>query len=243
MKSSIFKISIITTLVLVLIGISQVTAFNVGSFYPSNAPSSDIPTVYNSSDTQIINGKLGLGYSELDPPVYTGLNIQGGLATMGATVTGSTSISGKLRIAPVSTSAGITAINDNDTALTGTGLPSGNHAVSVSGGHIVYAAKKPSTTRVLCTYDLSPTQQGVIAPCRDDSAPENIVVEPTGTNAADARFPSSKGVSVAQSSIQGNTAALWGQIATGGSISNTCHSGSWGSTSPFNLSTTAITCP
>lgn len=223
---------------LVLIGISQVTAFNVGSFYPSNAPSSDINVIrtqpIGSATSQSISGVFNLGYPEDQggAPTTGGLNIRGGFATSGITVGSDTKISGKLRIAPLSTTTDITAITTPNASGQ---LP---QAVSVSGGHIVYAAKKPSTTRVACT-----DTNGVVAPCRDDSAPENIIVEPTGTSAALVRFPSSKGVSVAQSSIQGNTAALWGQIGTGGSISNTCHSGSWGTTSPFNLSTTAITCP
>ena len=228
MKSS-FKITIIAILVLMVVGISRVGAFNKSSYYPVGAPTSEVPVLYDNSTPQTIVNKLLLGYSNLDKPSVTGLSgvgvqVKGGFMTTGAVVNNNIEVSGKLRVAPLSSQADITALNASTVST-----------VSVSGGNIVYAAKKPATTRVMCTDN-----NGITAPCRDDSVPENIVIGPTSGSSL---FPSSKNVSVSAASIQGNTAALWGLVSAGSSASNACYNGTWGAASPFNLSTSVIACP
>lgn len=188
---------------LVLVGISQVTAFNMGSFYPASAPSSDIDVINTGNTPQIIPSKLGLGYAEINPPTYNGLNILGGFVTQGASVAGNVVTSGKLRVASLSTPADITAITTLNTAGE---VP---QAVSVSGGHIVYAAKKPATTRVACT-----DANGVIDTCTGstvDNTPISGANYPTGSGAV---------IAVSPMSIQGNTAALWGQITAATSVAD-----------------------
>jgi hypothetical protein len=140
---------------------------------------------------------FNLGYPEDQggAPTTGGLNIRGGFSTSGISVSSDTKISGKLRIAPLSGTADITAIT---TPNSSSELP---QAVSVSGGHIVYDTKKPATTRVACTDN-----NGVIDTCTGSTT--------DNTPISGANFPTGSGASVAVGSIQGNTAALWGQVTT-----------------------------
>lgn len=201
MKSTIIKISILAVLVLIIIGIDNVGAITTGPVVPPVAM--DTSTVITTDNNPTAWGKSGsLALGTVTAPAST-LDVLGGFITGGARVNGLTQISGKLRVGPVDTSSNITAITNVNTA---NGLP---ETVSVSGGHIVYDAKKQSTTRVLCTDNT-----GIVGPCRDESVLETDPIVATGASAASARFPTGSGAVIAVSpmSIQGNTAALWGQI-------------------------------
>lgn len=251
MKSTFSKIGLLVLAVVVITGVSRAgAAINMGSFYPSGAPATASNKIFAGSAATVNNGLPGGGTAvakagwvalgrasapEGQAPAVP-LDILGGFMSTGASVGGDTRISGKLRVAPIDTTTATTASTDIKKITDTTVVPL-SVAVSVGGGHIVYDAKKPPTTRVVCTDN-----SGMLAPCNDPQNPETVTITGTGSGGYP-NYPSAKNVSVAQSSIQGNTAALWGQIGTGGSISNTCNSGSWGTASPFNLSTSTVTCP
>lgn len=228
MKSSIFKISLALALLLVVVGVSRVGAFTTTSFYPGGAPVTDGNVLRIQQSPQAKLGPLGIGRTT--PPTGSEkLDVLGGLYTTGASIAGNAQITGRLRINP--TTSGTAPITEVNASTTTGNAGYTSDAVSVRAGHIVYDAKKPATTRVLCT-DTS----GIIAPCGDV---EDIIISGAGYTSI-----VTKNRTISYASIQGNQAALSGLLTVGGqqTASTGCgYNSSWGGTSPFPLSVTAKT--